>query len=71
MRSRWRCCTGPSGSRCCSATGRPAGRTGGTPPDFDQEDEGNENHAGNHGVDDNVSGIETDGDADVQEQFCQ
>ena len=40
-RSRWRCCRGPSGSRCCSWRGRPAGRTGGRPPGHQGEGVGN------------------------------
>ena len=40
-RSRWRCCRGPSGSRCCSWRGRPAGRTGGRPPGHQVGDGGN------------------------------
>ena len=44
-RSRWRCCTGPSGSRCSSSTGPPAGRRGRTPPGA--------NYDGSPGFDDN------------------
>ena len=45
-RSRWRCCRGPSGSRCCSWRGRPAGRTGGRPPGH--QGEGGGNYHGTH-----------------------